>query len=570
MASKLKLDTLPLFIVLYIRVSTQRQVEQGDSEEFQRAAAETWAKANGHMITKVYVEDGSSAFRDRRTVFPRMIEDIMEGRVKCTGVLVYSFSRFSRNNRIRQNIEHKLSKRGVKVYSITEPTSSDNSNMEFMMKNFIGIFNEALSRQNSQQVTDAMNTNAKHGFFCGSRPPYGYKIFVTDIPARSGFKKRLTIHPDEAEIVKMIFNLSEKGKSGKPWGVKRITTYLNNEGILRRGKSWTTNEISKILTNTAYIGTYKWGVRRVDTHSHLPPVKMEVPAIISHAQFKKVKKGLKTRRVVNSNGSINQNALANKAMRSPHLLTGLLKCSQCGSNLVISLGTSSTGRKYRYYSCRKKIKEDAKTCSCPHIPSESAERAVISVISDRFRDSNSVDALIRGLQKKLKEKSTQFVRKKNTLARKLSKVESSLQLLYEALGANELTLDNVLHNTIENKQREISSLTEQIDELKSQIAPSFLKHGRKHTEEFCRAFLKVMLSNDKERCKAYLSAVVSEILVNPQKLKVTGKRLQLAQVISEWKPGTLSPRVPSTVSNWRARRDSNSRPIGSKPTTLSS
>ena len=61
--------------------------------------------------------------------------------------------------------------------------------MEFAHKNMLGIFNEMLSRQNSRQTSDAMDETAQQGFFCGSTPPFGFKTFQTDIPARSGFKK---------------------------------------------------------------------------------------------------------------------------------------------------------------------------------------------------------------------------------------------------------------------------------------------------------------------------------------------------------------------------------------------
>ena len=100
MSNKLKNVSVALVLVLYIRVSTQRQVEKGDSVELQQKTAHKWAKFNGYLISKVYIEGGSSAYKDKRPVFPRMINDILSGRVNCNGILVYSYSRFSRKNRI--------------------------------------------------------------------------------------------------------------------------------------------------------------------------------------------------------------------------------------------------------------------------------------------------------------------------------------------------------------------------------------------------------------------------------------------------------------------------------------
>ena len=117
-----------------------------------------------------------------------------------------------------------------------------------------------------------MNEAARRGFFCGSKPPYGYQSFKTDILSRSGFKERLVPLPKEAEIVQLVFNLSERGDSGIPFGVKQIAECLNERGILRRGNSWTHTNVHVVLANKVCIGECSWGKRRSRPSPNSAPI----------------------------------------------------------------------------------------------------------------------------------------------------------------------------------------------------------------------------------------------------------------------------------------------------------
>ncbi|CAB1370031.1 protein of unknown function [Denitratisoma oestradiolicum] len=67
----------------------------------------------------------------------------------------------------------------------------------------------------------------------------------------------------------------------------------------------------------------------------------------------------------------------------------------------------------------------------------------------------------------------------------------------------------------------------------------------------------------------YLYALVEKIVVNDQEAMATGVYSRLASAMLEKKKGT-SVEVPSSMPDWRARRDSNARPLPSEGSTLSS
>ena len=66
------------------------------------------------------------------------------------------------------------------------------------------------AKENAKHVLRAMKENARLGFWNGAPPPYGYRAVTVEARA-DAVKKRLEINPDEAELVKQIFELYSAG-----------------------------------------------------------------------------------------------------------------------------------------------------------------------------------------------------------------------------------------------------------------------------------------------------------------------------------------------------------------------
>lgn len=126
-------------------------------------------------------------------------------------------------------------------------------------------------------------------------------------------------------------------------GTKAIAKYLNENCVKRRGKAWSFNDIHKILTDTIYYGERLYGKKRKSLRNNSEPTVQKVPSIIDKTVFDEVKEELKFYAPQKNN---------HQAITSPALLTGLAKCSVCGSNMFINTGKSG---KYKYYKCRNRI-----------------------------------------------------------------------------------------------------------------------------------------------------------------------------------------------------------------------
>lgn len=90
------------------------------------------------------------------------------------------------------------------------------------------------------------------GNFIGNRAPYGYNR----IAVKEGKKTchTLEINPDEAPVVKLIYDLYLQGL-----GTFKIMDRLHELGIRApKGKHWAQTTISTILSNEHYIGKIRW------------------------------------------------------------------------------------------------------------------------------------------------------------------------------------------------------------------------------------------------------------------------------------------------------------------------
>ncbi len=95
------------------------------------------------------------------------------------------------------------------------------------------------------------------GNFIGNRAPYGYNR----ITVQEGKKKchTLEINPDEAPVVKLIFDLYLKGN-----GTFKIIDRLHELGVRPpRGKQWAQTTIGTILGNEHYIGKVRWDRKKL-------------------------------------------------------------------------------------------------------------------------------------------------------------------------------------------------------------------------------------------------------------------------------------------------------------------
>jgi site-specific DNA recombinase len=162
--------------------------------------------------------------------------------------------------------------------------------------------------------------------------------------------------------------------------------------------------------------------------------------------------------------------------------------------------------------------------------------------------------------KDAKERSGQTVK---ALEKQLKGVEQRVGRLYEAIEAgtidiNDESLRQRVHKLKASKEEtllELASARVNLNAPMERILPS-------QVEAFGRALRKRLQDRRPEFAKRYLNIVVDRIVVNGDRAAIQGSYGRLAVAVQGSQKAALD-QVPSFMGDWRARRDSNSRPPGS-------
>ena len=86
----------------------------------------------------------------------------------------------------------------------------------------------------------------------------------------------------------------------------------------------------------------------------------------------------------------------------------------------------------------------------------------------------------------------------------------------------------------------------------------------------CARMRELLLDPTLGHGRQLMTLLVSEIRVGKTDICLTGSNATLANAVTEMKMGTPIEEVPMFISDWRARHDSNVRPLPSEGNTLSS
>ncbi len=295
-------------------------------------------------------------------------------------VLCKSQSRFTRDMELVEKYIHGL----FPIWGIRFIAVADNADTEVKgnkkARQINGLVNEWYLEDLSENVRMVFDLKRREGKYIGGFPIYGYRKDPAD-------KNHIIPDPEAAEVVRQIYRWSMEGH-----GRQNIAYLLNQQGIpnptrYKAERGWTCNHpikndfglwnkvtVGRILTNEMYTGVMIQGRRR--KVSYKSKVIIDTPedqwyrvegtheAIIDRATFDAVQRGLKLRTKTDGSGEA-------------HLLSGLVKCADCGS----TMSKCSNGKR-AYLRC--KLYADSgkqKLCTRHSVRLDQ----LIDLVSDRIR-----------------------------------------------------------------------------------------------------------------------------------------------------------------------------------------
>lgn len=308
-------------VAIYARVSTEHEAQINALENQIQYYDNILEQHPEWELVGRYVDEGITGTSvKKRKNFLRMMEDAKNGMFSL--ILTREVSRFARNTVDTLQETRKLKSYGVEVY-FTEDNirTSDDTDGELRLT-LMATLAQNESKKTSVRVKAGQKISFENGVLYGNGNILGYD--------RVG--RELVVNPEQAETVKMIFNMYHDGM-----GCKQIAYELEKRGrITSTGLThWQPGTISRLLRNSFYCGKIVYRKQYVPNYLEQKKInnydeveKIEITGkhepIISEELFNDCQRKLDAKTV---------NRLRGKHAINPpkSAYARILKC-QCGSN----------------------------------------------------------------------------------------------------------------------------------------------------------------------------------------------------------------------------------------------
>ena len=373
---------VPTYAAIYARVSSDAQ-DVNNSIKAQVAECTRYAKDNNIVVVETFIDEAESGLKSSRPQFQRMLEIATSNQKNFSTILVWKFSRFSRNKYDNALFKNRLRKKGVRLISIKEPTDDSPAGklIESTIENIDAFYSDNLS----EEVRRGKRQLVYRGFYPGSKAPYGLKIVKVKEDNGSVFHNKFELDPPYDKIVRRIFLDAIAGRS-----LEEIRAGLNSDNIPtpRGGKNWAASTILTMINNPHYAGYISWGPK---TKSNDEPLLVPDchPAIVSKEELEQA------RRILASKAK----AVANpRQTGSEHMMSGLLKCRLCGAKLTMR--PANKGR-FPYYMCDTRRHDGVVTCECPNLSSKKFEPKFLEAVIDDILSPRNMKTAIKKISAEL-------------------------------------------------------------------------------------------------------------------------------------------------------------------------
>lgn len=227
---------------IYVRVSTEEQVQEGYSIRAQEQKLKDFARIKDWSIYDIYIDEGISGKNiTERPAVNRMIEDIENGNVK--NVLVFKIDRLTRSTSDLIYLVDLFNEHDCSFNSLMESIDTQTASGRMFLK-IIGIFAEFERENIIERVKLGRERKVKEGYtLCSSHASYGYD--------RVNGQKIQSINEDEAQIVKEIYDMFVN----QNMPLNSIAKALNMRKVpTKKGAVWQRKNIKNILRNANYVG----------------------------------------------------------------------------------------------------------------------------------------------------------------------------------------------------------------------------------------------------------------------------------------------------------------------------
>lgn len=439
--------------VAYMRVSTEKQAEEGNGLDSQKRDIEIYCRKNELIISDWYIDDGYTGANTDRPALQRLITDCSKHRIKC--IVAFKLDRLSRSMVDGIYLIERVFMPNQVEFKCVHDSVNYDSPMEQAYTQMMAVFAQLDKNTMLLRMRGGMLERVKKGYWMGGgNTPYCYRY-----DTESGI---LIPIPERAEQARQALEMFISGYSDEQ--IMKMFGY-KSEFVVRR-----------ILTGVVNIG--------------MIPYKGEVfqglhDPIFDKNRFELAQEIRKSRRLTRT-----------KCFdRETNLLTGLCYCGVCGCKMRYQKWTHG---KHRIYCC-------SRNKDLNYIPnwSENCYNSLVWAIDIEKQVEKEILKISVNLSKsKPKEKKSKL----EIMESQLDKEKVKLKRLYSLYAdGNDTVLDM------------IKDLELKIDGMKLKIAEEAKSPLNTQKKEFVYENIKNLADMwghiDKAKKNSVLKSIISKIVI---------------------------------------------------------
>lgn len=348
--------------IIYCRVSTDKQEQEGESLEYQEAKGRQYAELHGIDVILVLHEAKSGfihySLREKLTLARQMIRDGM-----ADTVIVWDLRRFSRNFVHSAMIFEEIESAGGQIISVSE--NIDNSLTGKLIRSILAWSAESEREKIVEYANRHWQTRLEHDLpVATGRAPYGWQWKDKD-------KTQYVIDKENAAVRISIFTMFVD----EDISLRGIAHKFTEDGILppssgrttkAKGPAWRASTVRKLLTDPENIGILRIckttnvitdkGNKVRKPNPNMKTIPGGTPAIVAVDVYELAQMKLKNNRSDKSH-----------LHRNPEdfLLKGHIFCKTCTYRMHGRYVANGRGKLYPCYRC---INDGNKYNACPELP----------------------------------------------------------------------------------------------------------------------------------------------------------------------------------------------------------
>ena len=306
-------------VILYLRVSTEAQFEDGYSIAEQKERLLAYCKAHGWIVVAIYVDPGHSGSNLKRPGVQALIEAV--GNKTADAVLVYKLDRLSRSQKDTLHlIEDVFLPNDTDFVSMQENINTSTAFGRAMI-GVLSVFSQLEREVITERTMMGRTGRAKEGkWHGGGSHPIGYDYIDGE----------LKVNKEEAKQVQMVYSMYLHGHTLTDISIK-MKDYKTKHG------DWSNLQtIAGVLDNELYAGTVHFKEARTP-ESHDAIVSPKILARVQYMRERNKKDNFQPK-------------------ESEHLLTGFVYCGRCGARYFAKRNPNGNV----FYCCHSRAKKNKK------------------------------------------------------------------------------------------------------------------------------------------------------------------------------------------------------------------